>query len=285
MKKGILFILIWLTTSIQTSHAQDKPLQLSLGTVRTELKQNAIDFGVKYGQSLDSLFQYQDILFSGKNSLFQLTPEFDVRSGTSDAFSSIDAKLSGLIMFFQNTEVAGLVTPCTDCYMHLMPVSIGVETNNTFTVVNGILEVGYVPWYQSPMMKKIPQWMKHSKIGVFFQAGYKFNTDTSRVSTNGGQVDESKEALGEGILRLKGSVAIDTKSLFDIGGVGLGLWGSADGWYDFLNNEIYYRFQGTLRFFLTQNKDKYFNINYQKGSGAPNFNQGDQFGMGLTIAF
>lgn len=274
-----------MAASFQSAFAQEKPLQLSLGTVRTELRQNAIDFGIKYVQSLDSLFQYQDILFSGKNSLFQLTPEFDVQSGTSDAFSSIDAKLSGLIMFFRNTEVAGLVTPCTDCYMHLMPVSVGVETNNTFTVVNGILEFGYVPWYQSPMMKKIPQWMKHSKIGIFFQAGYKFDTDTTRTNPAGGQLDESKETLGQAILRLKGSAAIYTKSLFDIGGVGLGLWGSADAWYDFLNSEVYYRLQGTLRFFLTQNKDKYFNINYQKGSGAPNFNKGNQFGMGLTVAF
>lgn len=285
MKKGILFILIWILVIGQNSDAQEKPLQLSLGTVKTELKQNAIDFGIKYIQSFDSLFQQQDILLSGKNSLFQLTPEFDVQSGTDDAFSSINIKLSGLFMSFKNTEVAGVITPCTGCYMHLVPLTVGVETNNTFSVVNGILELGYVPWYQSPMMTKVPKWLKQTKTGIFLQAGYKFNTDTTRIQSIGGEIDESKETVGNGILRLKGSFAINTKSLFEISGVGVGVMGSTDGWYDVINNEIYYRIEGVLRFFLSKTQDKYFNLNYQKGSGAPNFNQGDQFGMGLTITF
>ena len=87
------------------------------------------------------------------------------------------------------------------------------------------------------------------------------------------------------IFRIKGSFAIDTKSLINISGVGVGLWGSADAWYDILNSEIYYRLEGTVRFFLSANKDKFFSLNYQKGSGAPNFNQGEQFGMGLTVTF
>ena len=265
--------------------AQEKPLQLSLGTLKTELKQNAIDFGIKYIQSYDSLFQQQDILLAGKNSLFQLTPQINVRSGTADAFSSIDLKLSGLFMIFQTTEVAGLTTPCTNCYMHLLPVSFGVETNNTFSVVNGIFEVGYVPWYQSPMMTGIPEWLKHTKAGIFLQAGYKFGNNNTNMDLEGGQADESMESVDDGIFRIKGSFAIDTKSLITISGVGVGLWGNADAWYDFLNNEIYYRLEGTVRFFLSANRDKFFSFNYQKGSGAPNFNQGDQFGMGLTVSF
>jgi hypothetical protein len=71
--------------------------------------------------------------------------------------------------------------------------------------------------------------------------------------------------------------------LFEFGGAGVGLAGKADCWYDFLNGEVYYTIQGKLRFYLTQNKDKFFDFKYQKGSGAPNFNQGDQFGMGLTV--
>jgi len=271
--------------SMQMLLAQEKPLQLSLGTVKTELKQNAIDFGIKYLQSYDSLFQQQDILLTGEKSLFQLTPEFNVQSGTADAFSAINLKLSGLFMKFQTTEVAGLTTPCTNCYMHLIPVSFGVETNNTFSVVNGIFEVGYVPWYQSPMMTSVPDWLKHTKAGIFLQAGYKFGNDTTNTDLQGGQADESMETIDDGIFRIKGSFAIDTKSLINISGVGVGLWGSADAWYDILNSEIYYRLEGTVRFFLSANKDKFFSLNYQKGSGAPNFNQGEQFGMGLTVTF
>jgi hypothetical protein len=285
MKKTGFLILIWIFTLGQITVAQDKSLQLSIGTIKTKLKQNAIDFGIKYLQSYDSLFQQQDILLPGNKSLFQLTPEFNVQSGTGDAFSSLDIKLSGLFMLFQTTKVAGVTTPCTNCYMHLIPVSAGIETNNTFTVVNGIFEVGYVPWYQSPMMTKVPKWLQHTKAAVFLQTGYKFSGDTTNVAAGSGQVDESKELEDSGIVRLKGSITINTKSLFMISGVGFGLWGSADAWYDILNNEVYYRLEGTLRFFLSADKDEFFSLNYQKGSGAPNFNQGDQFGMGLTITF
>lgn len=269
----------------QLSFAQEKPLEISLGTIKTELKQNAIDFGIRYVQSLDSLFKRQDILLALDKSLFQVTPEFNVQSGTNDAFSSIDVKLSGLFMFFKTTTVAQQITPCTDCFMHLLPISAGVETNNTFSTINGIVEFGYVPWYQSPMMSKVPKWMKHTKIGIFLQAGYKFNIDTTNTSIVGGQIDDSKEAVDNSIFRAKGSFAIDTKSLFEINGVGVGIVGSTDGWYDFLNSEIYYTIKGSARFFLTQSKDKYFDLKYQKGSGAPNFNQGDQFGIGLTMTF
>lgn len=285
MKNPIFTFAILIIVCFQTAIAQDKPLELSLGTIKTELKQNAIDFGIRYVKSIDSLFKEQDIMFAGRNSLFQATPEFNVQSGTNDAFSSIDVKMTGLLMFFRTTEVSGIKTPCTKCYMHLLPVSIGLESNNTFTTLNGIFEFGYVPWYQSPMMKDIPSWIKHTKIGVFLQAGYKFNIDSTGVNAVGGQVDESKEQLNSEIFRTKGSFAIDTKSLFELNGVGVGLVGSSDVWYDFLNSEVYYTISGKARFYLTQNKDKFFDLKYQKGSGAPNFNQGDQFGIVLTMAF
>lgn len=32
-------------------------------------------------------------------------------------------------------------------------------------------------------------------------------------------------------------------------------------------------------------KDYYFDLGYEKGSGAPNFNQGEQFTAGLGIRF
>jgi hypothetical protein len=285
MNKKFLYILIAALCAMQLSYSQEKPLEVSLGSIKTELKQNAIDFGIRYAKSLDSLFTKQDILLSGKNSLFQATPEFNVQSGTNDAFSSIDVKLSGLFMLFKTTTIAEQLTPCTGCFMHLLPISAGIETNNTFSAINGIIEFGYVPWYQSPMMNKVPSWMKHTKIGIFLQAGYKFNIDTTNIGDVGGQIDESKEAVDDGIFRVKGSFAVDTKSLFEISGVGVGLVGSADGWYDFLNSEVYYTVKGTARFFLTQDKDKYFDLKYQKGSGAPNFNQGNQFGIGLTMTF
>lgn len=264
---------------------QEKPLEVSIGTIKTELKQNAIDFGIRYAKSLDTLFSEQDIFNAGKNSLFQATPEFNVQSGTNDAFSSINLKITGLMMIFRHNIIDSIETPCTSCYMHLLPISAGIESNNTFTAINGIIEIGYAPWYQSPMMKNVPDWIKHTKIGIFLQAGYKFNVDTTGTTLIGGQIDGSKEPSDSELFRAKGSFAIDTKSLFEISDLGIGLNGNADLWYDFLNDEVYFSLGGTIRSYITQNKDKYIDLKYQKGSGAPNFNKGDQLGVGLTLSF
>ena len=278
----------WLIVALlcrTTALAQEKPLEISTGTIITVLKQNAIDFGIRYVRSMDSIFKVQDILLAGNNHLFQASPDFTVQSGTSDAFSAINLKMTGLLMYFKTTTVADIKTPCTRCYMHLLPISAGIETNNTFTSINGIVEVGYVPWYQSPMMKNIPEWIKRSKIGVFVQAGYKFRLDYGAGVTPGGQADESKEEVNSEIIRAKGSFAIDTKSIFEIGGIGVGLIGSSDGWYDFVNSEVYYNVSGKARLYLNKQGDRYFDLKYQKGSGAPNFNQGEQYGVGLTVGF
>jgi hypothetical protein len=285
MNKKIIYLVILVLPMLQISYAQEKPLEVSMGTIKTVLNKNAIDFGVRFAQPFGSLFKQQDILLAGKNSLFQATPEFNIQSGTEDAFSSVDLKLSGLFMFFKNTEIGGQVTPCTNCYMHILPLSAGIETNNTFSVINGIVEFGYVPWYQSPMMNNVPDWIKYTKIGFFLQGGYKFSLDTANVNLAGGKIDESKEAAEDGIFRAKGSLAINTKSLFEINGVGVGFIHDSDVWYDILNRVTYYRIDETVRLYLTQDKDKYFDLKYQIGSGAPNFNQGDQFGMKLTITF
>ena len=232
---------------------------------------------------MDSLFKIQDSLVAGNNSLFQLTPQFNVQTGTGDAFSSINAKLSGIIMCFSKTTVAGQTTPNTSKAFQTFPISAGIETNNKFNIINGIIEAGWVPWYQTQGNTKTPALLKHTKFGLFVQGGYKFSVDTTGKTAVGGEIDQSKEKVDNSIFRAKGSFGIDTKTLFELSGVGVGLVGNADGWYDFLNGQVYYTIQGKMRFYLTQNKDKYFDLKYQKGSGAPNFNQGDQFGIGLTV--
>lgn len=286
MKKTIKFIL--LTTLLFTNikvFGQAKPIQIDLSTIKTELKQNAISVGINYVKSLDSLFKIQDILNAKKNSLFQITPQFNVQTGTNDAFSAINAKVTGLFMTFRDTTIAGQKTPNTARGFQTFPVSIGIETNNKINIINGIVEAGWVPWYQTQDNKRTPKWLKSTKFGIFLQGGYKFSVDNTGISSYGGQKDESKEKTDNAIFRAKSSFGINTKSLFRLSGVGVGLVGDADVWYDFLNGQVYYTIQGKVRFYLTQNKDNFFDFKYQKGSGAPNFNEGDQFGLGLTVTF
>lgn len=286
IKKLVLIAAIFLLPGVSLpGFSQEKPIRIDLSTIKTELRQNAISLGVTYLKSLDSLFTLQDILLAEKNALFQVTPEFDVLTGTEDAFSSVSARLSGIYMRFGDTLIDGVLTPNTARGFQTFPFSAGFETNNKFNVLNGIVEAGWVPWYQTQANHKTPGWLKHTKFGLFVQAGYKFGIDTTGVTTMGGETDQSYEAPDHAILRTKGSFGIDTQSLFELSGVGVGIAGNADGWYDFLNNRVYYSVQGKIRFYLASDKDRFFDFKYQKGSGSPNFNEGDQFGMGLTLMF
>lgn len=277
-------IIALLFANIQ-AFGQNKPIELNLSTIKTELEQNAMSIGINYVRSLDSIFKAQDILIAKKNSLFQVTPQFNVQTGTSDAFSAIDVRIIGLFMTFRDTTIAGLKTPNTSRGFQIFPISFGVETNNRFNIINGIAEVGWFPWYQTQGNKKTPKWLKRTKFGIFLQGGYKFGIDTTAVTAIGGEKDESKEKVNKAIFRAKARFGINTRSLFKLSGVGVGLVGNGDVWYDLLNEQIYYTVQGKLRFSLTRDKDRFFDFVYQKGSGAPNFNEGDQYGLGLTVTF
>lgn len=286
MKKiiTIVFVITILFTNTQL-FGQEKPIQIDLSTIKTELKQNAISVGINYVKTLDSIFKVQDPIWLADHSLFQVTPQFNVQTGTSDAFSAINAKVTGLFMTFRDTTIAGVKTINTARGFQTFPISIGVETNNKFNVINGIVEAGWVPWYQTQGNKRTRDWLKSTKFGIFIQGGYKFGVDNTATTAVGGEKDESKEKVDNAIFRAKSSFGINTNSLFELSGVGVGLVGNADAWYDFLNGQVYYTVQGKVRFYLTQNKDKFFDFKYQKGSGAPNFNEGDQYGLGLTVTF
>lgn len=266
--------------------AQDtqKPIQVAISTIKTELKQKALNVGISYVKSLDSLWERQDYLLSGDRSLFLITPEINIESGSEDAFSSVSLKIKGLAMVFKTIEIGGILTPNTSRTFQTFPIAIGIESNNRFNIVNGIAEIGWVPWYQSAS-RKTPALIKQTKFGIFFQGGYKFAFGKADVTPIGGEIDQSQEKVDNAICRLKGSFAINTRSLFQLSGVGIGLVGRTDGWYDLLNKQVYYTYQAKLRMYLTKNQDKFFDFAYQKGSGAPNFNKGEQFGMGLTITF
>jgi hypothetical protein len=278
----LLFLLLF-STALNAQESK-KPLAVTIGAIKTELKQNAIQYGIRYVNSLDSMWERQDFLFAGDHSSFLITPDIRILSGDADAFSSIQLKLTGLTLLFDTISIGGIVTPNTAKTFHSFPFSAGLETNNKFSSINGIAEVGWVPWYQTGE-RKIPAILKRTKVGIFIQGGYKFPVDSSWKTAVGGETDQSMEVNNHAIFRTKGSVGIDTKSLLQFAGVGLALVGTADGWFDLLNNQWYYSLQGKIRLYLTQNKDKYFDLQYQKGSGAPNFNQGTQYGVALTMDF
>jgi len=271
MKKLLIGILLI------TSLAANAQLGIELGTKRTELGKTALTFGISYLQSLDSIFGGQELFVAGKNSFFVVTPELDVVSGTEDAFSSIIVKASGLWNVFKTHTVAGLEAPDYNKTFHSFPISLGAESNSQFNNINGILEVGWIPFYQS-YARNTPEFIKRSRFGIFMQAGYKFISDSSGV---GGQENESAEPEKKGIARARGFFSMDTDAFLTVGALKIGLVGTAEGWLDLANSEQYYRLDGRMRIYLTP--DQYFDLIWQRGASAPLFNQAEQIGVGLTF--
>lgn len=260
--------------------AAQSQLQVTIGAGKTDLRDNAVTIGITYLQNLDSIWRNNDYLIVGKNSLLQLAPELNMQTGTQDAFSSINLKMTGLFARFKTTAVSGIETPDSKSMFQTFPVSFGVETNNLFNTINGIFEAGWVPWYQNATTSQL---LKRTKVGLFMQTGYKFYVDSTGKNAIGGEIDQSEELPDKAIVRAKGSMSVDTKQVIKVNGLNVGLVGSADLWYDFVNNTFYNRIEGRGRFYL--DAERYIDIIYQKGSGAPNFNQGDQYGVGLTVTF
>lgn len=268
---------VFTDTSTAQNEAQGKPLSLSIGTVRTHLEKAAIRHAVTYAEDLSG----RDFQTDFKKSLVYFTPDLSVETGEEDAFNSLVVKVTGNVLFFGTTEIDGITTPNTS-FFHAVPISIGMETDRGFSNVAALAEFGYVPWFQG----KAPRPLKKTYIGAFLQGGYKAKIDKVEPSLpeGGGDIDESAEKPDSALFRLRATAkyglekVINTKT-----GFGLGIFGSADVWYDVVNTEVYYKLGGTFRIILSN--EHYFDFLYEKGSGAPNFNEGDQFSASLTIKF
>jgi hypothetical protein len=274
-------VLAYLFLTIRLFCAAQNELSLDIATVKTTFKNTALGIGIDY------LKQYNNIdkQVNGKKGFLSITPELTAKIGTSDVFSQLIVKLSGFYLKGKVIELEGVKLIDSKSTMHVFPISVGVESNADFTFINTIAEAGYVPYYQGQGNNKISDFLKLTQISVFLQAGYKNKIDTVKAANIvGGKIDESEEQINNGLLRSKVNITLDTKNFFtDKDKPGLGLIGRATWWYDFLNSKTYYRLEGKVRLYLVKNK--YFDFTYEKGSGAPNFNQGEQFGAGLSITF
>ncbi len=259
-----LFVMLMICFSV--SFAQTS---FSLGAARTE-GTPALAVGIQWIKNFDSVLNTKTFFGAGKTSFVTFAPNIDVQTtynqgGVTNLFSSINLKAEGTLATFHTKEVGGYTIPDGNRTFWLFPFSVGAEADNTFKKINGIAEVGVVPWYQGNY-NVLPEAIKRTKIGVFLQGGRKFYQDADPEKT---------------ILRARGSFAIDTKRLVELQGLGIGVTGTADGWYDFLNQQTYYKvyFSGDV-YLDAMNKFSFF---YQRGVGAPNFYEGDLYGIALKV--
>ena len=275
--KRILILAIILLLNFKIVISQDRNIKSGLS--QTSLDKIALNFAVDYVKKLEPKLE----LFKANNrSLLSFTPDIDVLIGTKDAFNGITLKYVGNIMYFDTTTIAGEGgIPDLGKTFHNFPVALGLESNQDFTFINGVLEAGYIPWYQND--SNLNKYVKQTKAGIFIQGGYKFQVRDTLLMT-GGDADESSEQLDDAILRLKGVIGFSPAFYFDEDKkFGISVIGNATTWYDILNQKFYYKLAGKLRFIL--HKDLYFDFGYEKGSGAPNFNQGEQFTANIGFQF
>ena len=177
------------------------------------------------------------------------------------------------------------MTPCSTCFFHVVTASAGFEADGGFDNTAFLAEAGYVPWFQNHFRGRYAL-LSASTVALFVQGGYKADTagssDTDGVGD--GAADESAEAPDSGVFRLRGEYRLSPVPVAPLGGGGqLQVLGLAIAWRDLVNGEWYYRLEGGIRIPLAGAQS--FDLLYQKGSGAPNFNQGDQFSANLTVAF
>lgn len=286
---GFLFTILVSLPNFPVAGAEEEneetasPLSLSLATVRTKAEQSAVRLAVDFVEDINRLITdpSRQLTVIGENSVLLITPEIHLLTGSEDAFEGFQAKGTALLTTFSgSTVVAGVSTPDTRKLIHTVPISIGAETNGDFSTAAGIAEIGYVPWFQTDA--RIPKFLHWIKPGIFVQGGYKF-ARANPGSTSGGDVDQSEEGKNQGLARAKASALLETPELTVVKSIKVKLLGSGDVWYDFVNTEVYHRITGTFRVLLS--KDRSFDFKYEHGSGAPNFNRGEQFSAGLTVAF
>lgn len=248
--------------------------EVSGSWIVTELEKKALALSAKVMPVLNA-----KRFIASENGVGYLGPTVKVDTGDADSFESILAKVSGFYM----------PTPSVDCdgepdyfkSLNVFPFSIGLETDKKFDSPAVLAEFGW-----TPIGKKVSDFERFGLdatrgFGVFAQLGYKFDNGGSTIEDNaqGGDTDQSDESRDESIARIKAELAYG----FELAGLCV-VTPKMTGWYDMKNGATYHQIEALIRISLV--KDKYFfDMKYDKGSGAPNFNEGDQFAAGLTIAY
>jgi hypothetical protein len=271
-------------TGVRPCAAQDdtqrSPVSLSVGPARTDAGAGALRYVIEL---LTRGVSAEDVQLNLRNGFFYFSPDARIEAGEADVLSSLVVRLAGSFAFFHVTEVAGIPTPDTR-FFHTLPVALSAETDRSFRNVNVLAEAGYSPWFQG----SVPRFVRTLSVGVFAQGGYKFRLEDqvgAPDTVTNGSADQSSEAPAAALFRMKVSARLRPGMVLQFlgGAFGLGLGGQADGWYDIANGDTYYRAEGTMRVKLMAGR--FLDFAWQKGSGAPLFNTGEQFSANLTVVF
>ena len=166
-----------------------------------------------------------------------------------------------------------------------------METTADGDTLNAVGEIGYVPFKFTggpSIGENHLQLGVNPHLGFFVQGGQKLRQEAEFET--GGARDDSGEAEGKGIGRLKSVASMDlTFPMRFLGqNTGLSVRPSATGWYEFLHDEFYYTLELSVGIILLdagENRQTLWEFTVQDGSGEPNFTEGTQFGTGLKFVY
>lgn len=278
-----LFFVSVMSCASNASEKDSSPVEISIGTIRTEAEKSAVGVLVKYVENIDEDYFVSNAknhkIKDGKGWLIDITPEIELQTGGEDSFNGLIAKMTLNYISFDTTIINDIETPDTGSYFSVFPVSIGIESDRKFNNASLLVEAGYVPFN---LRSKLRLGLE-SKIGIFLQAGYKFENDSNPEPEEGGANDESQELADSEIARVKIDAGTELLRFKYWGEKSIALVPRARFWYDIANDKVYHKLEAKLEFSL--GKDKSFDFRYEDGSGAPNFNEGSQFSANLTIMY
>jgi hypothetical protein len=288
MKKiiGLLAYLCPLVSYAQLEGTND----VSIGALlRTQAEKQGVRFAANYFKPLNSI----DKFVAGQKTTFSFSPNVNIKTGSNDAFDGFVVKGVGLLRLTPKTVTLPGDVEVLDIYSfhHAFPAAVGIEANRSFSLVNYIGEVGYVPVYWNIPNRKtysggsfLKLILRQTKVAGFVQLGYKAREGAENLQQlQGGSLDQSEERKGETIGRLKGIAKFSPTVKFGQDAkFSAGVEGEGTLWYDFINGAFYHNIKAKAKLGYS---DYDVSFLYEKGSGAPNFNQGDQISANLSISF
>jgi hypothetical protein len=245
--------------------------------MRTQLEAAAVRLAVQSSHDLSEIVGIHPRAGRETAMAWVFSPDISILTGDADAFNGVVAKLTGNIYPYLRLADGGLHVDRNQNFLLILPVSAGFETDRRFARVSGLLEMGTVAFWKRDLVKNL-----NLIPAVYLQTGYKFSGASGTPAT-GGAKDESSEPKDQALFRIKGTFGMDWKIIKKWNEGDVALHGRATGWLDAVNSKQYYRLEGRLGIPLGDKQT--FDLTYEKGSGEPNFNTGDQFSANLTVQF
>jgi hypothetical protein len=256
---------------------------LSVGTARTELESAALRLAIRTAKNL---WDYVSITPSANRSTARgvaFAPSVELLTGEADALNGMVAKLSG--NYYPSLQLSNGgkdIEPVQNFWV--VPVSAGIEADRAFDTVNALFEVGFTRVFRKGLLA-----YREFDFGVYAQAGQKWAPDSALVSPEaGGAGDQSEEEPDEVFGRAKAEIGY-SQDLFSLpvgedgAAKSVQLRAAGTGWWDVVNSTTYFRVEGALKLPLGDKES--FDLKFERGSGAPNFNKGDQFSANLVVTF